>query len=397
MHPRYSRRRLLGDFGMGFASLAAATLLQRDGIARGSSVGAQNVRPDGRPHFAPKAKRVIWLFMVGGVSHMESFDPKPELTKYAGKAFEQTPYNGVLQSKYLSENLRIVVPNDANGQPRNTVYPLQAGYAKRGQCGTAVSDWFPHVGSCVDDIAVVRSMWTTDNNHGAQLQFHTGRHSLDGPFPTIGSWVHYGLGSLNDNLPQFVVLGTPLADCCGGQHGHGPSYLGPEHQGVRLNVDPANPLPFASPGRDVFREEQAAEFGLLRRLNGHAAAEYPHDAALRARVKSYELAFRMQAAVPDVMRLTDEGEDTRRLYGLDDPTTRTFGQQCLAARRLAEGGVRFVQVFHGSNGGGGAGGPHSGLKAGDAEPARGTGKPNARRVKDPKGRGGGGAPDRVLG
>ena len=179
----------------------------------------------------------------------------------------------------LTENVRIVVPNDANGHIRQTLYPLQVGYRKRGESGIEVSDWWPHVGSCIDDIAVIRSMWTTDNNHGAQLQFHTGRHMLEGVFPTIGSWVRYGLGSLNDDLPQFVVMGTPIADCCGGLGGHGASYLGPEYDGIQLSVDPRNPLPFASPARDVFREEQAGEFELLGRLNRLSADRYPDDPA----------------------------------------------------------------------------------------------------------------------
>ena len=227
-------------------------------------------------------------------------------------------------------------------------FPLQVGFQKRGQSGLEVSDWWPHLGSCADDLAVVRSMWTTDNNHGAQLQFHTGRHVLEGQFPTIGSWVHYGLGSLNDNLPQFVVLGTPLADCCGGIGAHGANYLGPEHAGVQLAVDPTNPLPFAAPGSDVFREEQQGEFDLLGRLNRLSAVEYPDDPALRARIKSYELAFRMQTAVPDVVAF--EAETAGHAQALRPrPATRprTFGRQCLAARRLVERGVRFVQIFHG--------------------------------------------------
>src|SRR4029077_20013505 len=134
------------------------------------------------------------------------------------------------------------------------------GFHRRGQSGIEVSDWWPHVGSCIDELAVIRSMWTTDNNHGAQLQFHTGRHMLEGQFPTIGSWVRYGLGSLNDDLPQFVVLGTPIADCCGGVAGHGSSYLGPEHDGVQVQVGGKSSLPFAAPGPEIFREEQAAEF-----------------------------------------------------------------------------------------------------------------------------------------
>ncbi len=126
--------------------------------------------------------------MIGGTSHLESFDPKPALNRYAGKTIAETPFADALKNK-LTDNVRIVVPNDANGHIRQVLYPLQVGYRKRGQSGIEVSDWWPHVGSCIDDLAVIRSMWTTDNNHGAQLQFHTGRHMLEGQFPTIGSWV----------------------------------------------------------------------------------------------------------------------------------------------------------------------------------------------------------------
>src|SRR5439155_20362143 len=184
--------------------------------------------------------------------------------------------------------------------------------------------------------APFRAMWPTVNNHGARLEFHTGRHVRDGFFATIGSCVHYGLGSLNDRLPQFVVLGRPLADCCGGMGGHGSMYLGPEHQGIPLSVDPKTPLPFASPGVDVYREEQRREFELLGRLNRLAAVEYPHDPAMQARIKSYELAFRMQMAVPEVVDLERETTDVHKLYGLDRGETQPFGRICLTARRLVE-------------------------------------------------------------
>ncbi|MFN4260170.1 MAG: DUF1501 domain-containing protein [Gemmataceae bacterium] len=377
-----SRRMFLSDIGMGFTGLALSAMLFRDGIAR---AGETWTAPDGQPHFTPKAKSVIWLFMIGGASHLESFDPKPALNKYAGKTIQETPYKDVLTSPFLA-NERVVAP-DANGQVRHTIYPLQIGFRPRGQCGIEVSDWWPHVGDCIDDIAVVRSMWTEDSNHGAQLQFHSGRHRLDGFYPTIGSWVHYGLGALNDNLPQFVVLGRPLADCCGGMEGHRANYLGPEHDGIPLNVDPKKPLPFALPEKSVFREEQQAEFELLGQLNQLAAVEYPHDEKLRARIKSYELAFRMQMAVPEVFRFQDETDATRKLYGLDKPNTKPFGELCLSARRLVERGVRFVQIYHGSNGGAGNWDAHSNLRNNHASNCAQVDQPIGALLKDLKQRG----------
>jgi hypothetical protein len=323
--------------------------------------------------------------MVGGASQMETFDPKPELNRWGGKTFQESPYAHVLTSSHLRNNLREVIPG--LHQVHQQILPMQIGYRRRGESGIGVTDWWPHLSECVDDIAFVRSMWTTDNNHGAQLQFFTGRHSLEGAFPTVGSWIHYGLGTLNENLPQFVVLGTPLADCCAGVNGHGGHYLGPAHNGVRMNVDPNNPLPFASPGPDRFREEQRAEFDLLGQLNRLSGVEYPDDPVLRARIRSYELAFRMQTAVPEIMQLNRETEETRRLYGLDNGTTAPFGQLCLAARRLAESGVRFIQIFHGSNGGAGAWDAHGNLRAGHSGLCAQTDKPVAALVKDLKRRG----------
>ena len=138
--------------------------------------------PDGRPHFAPKAKNVIWLFMIGGTSHVESFDPKPALNRYAGKTIAETPFADALKNK-LSGNLRVLLQDQPELHIRRSLYPLQVGYRKRGESGIEISDWWPHLGSCIDDLAVIRSMWTTDNDHGAQLQFHTGRHMLEGQFP----------------------------------------------------------------------------------------------------------------------------------------------------------------------------------------------------------------------
>jgi hypothetical protein len=377
VHSRLTRRSFLADVGMGLTGLALADLLMGDRQAHASTIGD--------PIFRPKVKSVIWLFMVGGASQMETFDPKPELNKHAGKTIAESPFKATLDSPYLKKNLREFVAGLHKVHPK--LYPLQIGYRKRGQAGIEVSDWWPYLGECVDDMAFVRSIWTTDNDHGAQLQFHTGRHALEGPFPSIGSWIHYGLGTQNENLPRFVVLGTPLADCCGGVHGHGSNYLGPEHNGIRLNVDPRNPLPFALPGADKFREEQAAEFDLLGRLNRLSGIEYPDDPALRARIKSYELAFRMQTSVPSVVDFGQETELTKSLYGLDRPVTRPFGELCLASRRLVERGVRFVQVYHGSNGGAGAWDAHGGLKANHSTLCAQVDLPIAGLLKDLKQRG----------
>jgi hypothetical protein len=328
---------------------------------------------------------VIWIFLVGGMSHVESFDPKPELTKHAGKTIDESPYKALLDSPFLKKNVREFVPGQHKVQP--TIYPLQVGYQKHGQSGMEISDWFPHLARHADDLAIVRSMWTTDNDHGAQLQFHTGRHAIEGPFPTIGSWVHWGLGSLNDNLPSYCVLGTPLADCCGGVQGHGANYLGPEHAGIQLSTDPAAPLPFAQPDNTVFREEQEREFALLGKLNRIAGVEYPDDPGLLARIRSYELAFQMQRTVPEAVNLSAETAAIHQAYGLAQNETKTFGQQLLVARRLVERGVRFVQIFHGSTGGAGAWDAHSNLQAGHSKLAKEVDQPIGALLEDLKHRG----------
>jgi hypothetical protein len=338
---RLHRRSFLADCGMGLTGLALSNLIAQDSLLSANETS----QPNGAPLFAPKVKRVIWLFMLGGTSHMESFDPKPELNRHAGKTFAESPYHKeILESPFYRKNVRDFAGTLRDLMPK--IYPMQVGYRKRGRAGIEVSNWWEHLGECVDDMSVVRSMWTTDNDHAAQLQFHTGRHIFDGLRPSIGSWVHYGLGSLNENLPQFIALGSPPRDCCGGVGAHGADYLGPQHAGVHLKVDPKNPLPFGTPGSKVFISERKQQLELLGQLNQQTSLQYPEDPALQARIKSYELAFRMQMAVPEVMQLSQETKATESLYGLDEDTTRPFGQLCLTARRLAERGVRFVQLYH---------------------------------------------------
>jgi hypothetical protein len=372
-----SRRTFLADTGMGFTGLALSAMLWKDGVARAQ----ENALPDGQPHFRPKAKSVIWLFMCGGVSHVESFDIKPELNRFAGRTIQDTPYRHVIEA----EGRDVIAGNPSHGN-RHTLMGLNTGYRRYGQSGLAVGDWWQHVGACADDIAVVRSLWTNHNDHGAQLTWHTGRHPREGPFPTIGSWISYGLGTLNQNLPQYVVLGTPTGDCCGGSWTHGASYLGAEHAGVRLNVGSANPLPFVRPSAGLQAEEQEAELSLLGRLNRLAGIEYPDDPQLRARIRAYELAAGMQVAVPETLQLERESEATRRLYGLHQAHTQNFGQLCLTARRLVERGVRFVQVFHGG-GGGGAWDAHAGIRANHGQLSAQVDLPIAGLLRDLKQRG----------
>src|SRR6056297_1433904 len=358
--------------GMGLAAGLGPLALQ-------SMLQAERSMPNGLPHFAPRAKNVIWLFMRGGVSHMESFDPKPALNRFAGKSITETPFADT-QDPELLKKVRVVVVNDANGQQRNKLYPLQVGFQKYGQSGIEVSDWFPRIGSVIDDISVIRSMWTTDDNHGAQVQFHSGRHMLDARVPTIGAWINWGLGSLNENLPQFISMGPRFFDR---RDGH---YLGPAYDSVPLKIDPNNPLDYAKPQGDMAAEEQRMSFDLIRKLNGLTAESYPNDAALSARTKSYELAFRMQTAVPDIINFSKESAHTRKLYGLDQPETRPFGEQLLAARRFAEQGVRFIQIQHG-DGAAGAWDQHSGLKAMHSKLAKQVDHPVAGLITDLKQRG----------
>ena len=373
-----ARRRFLTSMGQGVAGIALHAMLQRELVA--DDEGSSNWQlPTGAPHRRPKAKSVIWVFLRGGLSHLESFDPKPMLNRHAGKTIAETPWRDV-QSPEKLRKVRVVVVNDANGQQRNKLYPLQVGFQQGGQCGIEVSDWFPYLRDCIDDIAVIRSLWTTDDNHGAQVQFHSGRHMLDERVPTIGAWVNYGLGTLNENLPQFINMGPRFFDV---RDGH---YLGPAYDAVPLKIDLRNPLPYAKPEIDMRPGEQRIGLDLVRQLNQITQQRYPHDDILKARARSYELAFRMQTAVPRVIDFRDESAHTKSLYGLDQDTTRPFGSQLLAARRFIERGVRFIQIMHG-DGAAGAWDAHSKLQSNHAKLSRQVDQPLAALIKDLKRRG----------
>ena len=324
--PGMPRRTFLADVGMGFTGLAlGAMLAPRRRRSRRRDRGW--TPPDGQPHFAPRAKSVIWLFMIGGVSHMESFDPKPALEPVR----RQDDRRDAVQATARLAAPEGEPPRAGRGpaqRPATKLYPLQVGYRKRGQSGIEVSDWWPHVGDCIDDLAVVRSMWTTDNNHGAQLQFHTGRHVLEGQFPTIGSWVHYGLGSLNDNLPQFVVLGTPHRRLLR-RHGRPRRQLSRPRARRRAarrrsrttRCRSPRPGPTSSARSSRASSTCSAELNRLaaRRVSRRPGAAGP-DQVVRAGLPHADGRARGRSAS------TTRPSRTQRLYGLDHDATRPFGQ-----------------------------------------------------------------------
>ncbi len=264
------------------------------------------------PHFPGKAKRVIFLYMSGGVSHMDSFDPKPRLNAdHGSKAPNGRPYLRTLWD-----------------------------YKARGQCGTEVSDLFPHIAECMDDICLIRSMRGDHADHfQATLGIHTG--SVTVARPSLGSWVSYGLGTVNQNLPSFVVMAPQLPYA--GSQVWSADFLPGFHQGTRLlaGSEPIPNLARRSPSSRV----QELELGLLDRFNRKHQQRRPADPALDARIKSYETAFGMQRVMPEVLDLSRETDATLALYGLERGSSRGFAWQCLVARRMVERGVRFVELI----------------------------------------------------
>ena len=371
---RRSRRTFIADCGMGFTGLALGAMLQQDGIARAVEPEKWSP-PTGQPHFKPRAKSVIWIFLSGGYSQLETFDPKPALNRYAGKTFQETPLPNPFDSPLHDKRSRSVIEKVRDKYAK--IFPLQIDWKKHGQSGIEVSDWFPHLATCVDNMAFVRNMWTTDNDHAAENQIHTGRHKLDETQPSIGAWATYGLGTQNENLPQFLVLGGPTrADTKLSIDSY---YLGPKYAGIPLSIDPNNPLPYGRRSASILAEEQRNEFDLVGQLNRLAAIEYPEDETVRARIRSYELAFNMQAAIPEAIDLANETQETQELYGLDNATTKVAGQRMLAARRLVERGVRFVQAYPSPYG---VWDSHRSLKKNHAAQAVKIDKPVAGLLKD---------------
>jgi hypothetical protein len=361
-----NRREFLAASGGGFGALALAGLMSDERLRakpEGTPVLGSAERP---PHFEPTAKRVIFLFMEGGPSHIDLFDPKPLLNELAGQPIPAS-FGEVIT---------------AMGEFRSPLLESKRTWKQHGQAGTWVSDWLPHLSECVDDLAVVRSCWSDGINHSAGVcQMNT--CSIVGGRPSLGSWVSYGLGTENADLPAFVVMQDNRSSVVNGPRNWGAGFMPAAYQGIRLE-EGQNPIPNLYPPESVDTERQLSKLDFLNQMNRDFAEKHPEQSELEARIKSYELAFRMQAAAPPVVDLSQETEETKNLYGMDQKETATFGRLCLMARRMSESGVRFVQLYHGA---GSKWDAHSNIETNHTQLCGQTDKPIAGLLKDLKRRG----------
>ncbi len=317
-------------------------------------------------HFAPRAKRVIWLFMHGGPSHVDLFDPKPALTKYAGKPVPAS-FGEVMTRRDVAKNPLLA--------------PVRR-FRPRGQSGLEISDFLPHIAECADDICVVRSLHGDSVNHPQSVyQMNTGSILMGNP--SVGSWVAYGLGSENQDMPAFIVMPDPGGGLKGGPAAWSSGYLSATYQGVtvRSGTSPIIDLQ-GQPG--VGLEQQRRNLELIQSLNQRHLAEHDHDDQLAARIRAYELAFRMQAKAPEIVDTNGETSTMLQQYGIDQKETHDFGMRCLLARRMVERGVRFVQLYSGDTNGWDA---HSDVESNHSEYCQRTDKPVAGLLKDLKQRG----------
>jgi hypothetical protein len=368
MHPHFPRAQSRRDFlfraGGGCGALALSWLLAREGHAGTAAANPLASRP---PHFPARAKSVIFLFMVGGPSHIDLFDPKPELKRWQGRPLPESFGRPV--SQFTKGDTPLLASTRA--------------FRKHGQSGLDVSDLMPHLATCVDDICFLRSCWCTSTVHApAMYELHSGRTLMG--YPSLGSWVTYGLGSVSDNLPAYCVMLQPEGVPEGGAPCWGAAFLPTVYQGTLLRRGSSPILNLERPA-GVSLERQRRTLDLLQRMNQEDLA--PDDSELQARIATYELAFRMQQHAPEAVDLSRESTHTRAAYGLDDPRTADFGTRCLLARRLVERGVRFVQVYSG-------GGPlitqwdaHDDLNSNHENMCGRVDRPIAALLRDLKGRG----------
>ncbi|MBL8292663.1 MAG: DUF1501 domain-containing protein [Bryobacterales bacterium] len=362
----HSRREFLWETGAGFTGTALTWLLSQSGFF----ANAAEVSPlaPKKPHFAAKAKSCIFLFMYGGPSQVDTWDPKPMLNKYHGEPMPN------LESDPL---LKVRKPGTLLGSTRK--------FKRYGQSGIEVSDLYPHLGERIDDIALVRGTWADSFAHGSGLlQMNTG--FIRQGYPSLGSWMAYGLGTENQNLPAFVVLLDHRGGPISGPPNWSSGFMPAAYQGTQFRTA-GDPVLFLEPPKGTTREEQRDQLNLLAKLHQLRRPAGPENSELNARIASYELAFRMQTAAPEAVDLSKESEATRKLYGIDDERTEKFGKKCLIARRLIERGVRFVQLYSGGGHGDDNWDAHGNVDKNHEHHCGSTDKPIAGLLDDLKGRG----------
>jgi hypothetical protein len=360
-----TRREFFTRAGSGLAGVALAQMLHDDRLMAASVAGVDPLAPK-QPHHPATAKSIIWLFMEGGPSHVDLFDPKPKLLELQGQPIPES-----MRPKFTA------MP----GTSKNGLMPSKRSFQRYGHSGIWVSDWYPNVAEHVDDMTVIRSCWTDGINHlGGVTEMNSG--SILSGRPSLGAWVNYGLGSANRNLPSFVVM-LDDKDPIGGAKQWSAGFLPASYQGTQFRQGDT-PLLHLKPPAGITDSRQRNELALLKKLNEIWSEDKPEDSELEARVRSYELAYQMQSSAPEAVDLSKESDATQELYGMDQDETRAFGTNCLMARRLVERGVRFIELYCGSGSGWDA---HENVEQNHSKWCKASDKPIAGLLTDLKARG----------
>ena len=357
-----TRREFFAQAGSGLAGIALANLIAERGFAKSVDDPLAPKTPD----HLPTAKSVIWLFMEGGPSQVDLFDPKPLLTKLDGQPIPDS----IGKPKQTSR-----------GTGDNTLMASKRKWKQYGQSGAWVSDWYPNIAEHVDDMSIIRSCWADGLNHvGSVCQMNTG--SILAGRPSLGAWATYGLGTANKNLPSFVVL-TDDRDPLGGTNNWNSGFLPAVYQGTQFRRG-ETPILDLKPPTGISDAQQRNELGLLKRMNDFWSRDKQDDTELDARVRSFELAYQMQSSGAEAVDLTKETAATKEMYGMNEDTTSVFGANCLMARRLVERGIRFVELYSGSGSGWDA---HKDIEGNHGKWCKSSDKPIAGLLADLKARG----------
>ncbi len=361
-----SRRDFLRRAGGGLGIVALGALLREQGLLAAANDAPRDALAPRAPHHEAAARNVIFLFMSGGPSHLETFDPKPDLQRLHGQPLP--PSFGAVKTR--------------RGVDRNKLLATKRTFRQHGQCGMEVSDLFPHVATCVDDICLLRGCYGDSVTHPESVYLmNTGSTRMGRP--SLGAWASYGLGSENQNMPAFVVLPDPGGWVKGGAPAWGNGFLPAAHQGTLFRGGRSPILNLSNP-EGITPEQQRRTLDLVRRWNVGRIGNPSYDSELSARIAAYELAFRMQSHAAEVVDLSQETAATRRLYGLERKETADFGTRCLLARRMVERGVRFVQVYCGDTNGWDG---HSNVEENHGRLALESDQPTAALLQDLKSRG----------